>query len=272
MKRGTPFHPKMHDLAQRLKVPLYSAVGIMEMLWHCAANYTPQGNIGGLTDESIAHHVAWNKKPSVLVNALVESGWLDLHPEYRLIVHDWDEHVDNATRKRLMRAGQTFLPVYAQISPAIASPESPPIGLHSGAARPPNGVHSAPDRQPTRGALAMAMEDSKKKTSSSEFDAEERFQAYRARHPGSKTRIGDCRSAYINLLVTAVDSLETADSMDRIQSKWIEYWNATRAIPLGLFNFLVGGDCLSEPPEVTALSPEKSMYTLAAEIRKEMGQ
>jgi hypothetical protein len=45
--------------------------------------------------------------------------------------------------------------------------------------------------------------------------------------------------------------------MDSIQSKWIEYWKATKAIPLGLFNFLIGGDCLAEPPELTTEQAEE---------------
>ncbi len=335
----------MEDLARRLKVPLFGAVGIMEMLWHFVATYTPRGDIGGSSDETIARAVAWGKKPSILIEALVESGWLDKSPEYRLIIHDWDEHADSMVRKRLLRLNQDFLPVYGVVSASVnPEPDAPrwnsyvyfiqcngtgriKIGrtegdplmrlqaLQTGSAEKltllgyypasraeeaklhrtfaeqstggewfqdcpqirqlilercsplaaavslPNGCRQSAEKFPTREAMAMARENLNGKGSPEgeppELDIEARFAAYKARHPGVKTRNGDCRSAYTNLIVTATDALETADSMDRIHERWIQYWKATKAIPLGLFNFLAGGDCLCEPPELTAEQAEE---------------
>ena len=116
LKRGTPRHRKMRDLAKRLGVPLYSAVGIMEMLWHWAGQETPRGDIGTADDDEIAAAVCWKKKPTILINALVESRWLERHAEYRLIIHDWPDHADQAARKWLSRKGHNFLPVYEDLS------------------------------------------------------------------------------------------------------------------------------------------------------------
>lgn len=114
MKRGAPRCDKMRDLAKRLQVPLHSAVGIMEMLWHYVGQETPRGNIGIATDLEIAQACHWEKRPAVLVQALVDSRWLDSSEEHRLIVHDWPDHADNSVKKWLSRNGKSFLPEYGQ--------------------------------------------------------------------------------------------------------------------------------------------------------------
>jgi len=121
MKRGTPRHRKMHALAAALKLPLHSAVGIMEMLWHYTAQNTPEGDIGSVPDREIASAVDWPspRKAEVLVSALVETGWLDRNETYRLIVHDWPEHCEQAVRKWLDRNRKKFLPVYGQMTDAV---------------------------------------------------------------------------------------------------------------------------------------------------------
>lgn len=109
MKRGTPRHRKMRRLADLLGIPLPYAVGLMEMLWHWVGQEMPQGNIGLAKDREIAAACGWPKKPQVLVEALVEAGWLDRHEEHRLLVHDWEEHCEEAVRKWLKRSGRDFI-------------------------------------------------------------------------------------------------------------------------------------------------------------------
>ena len=113
MKRGAPRCDKMRDLAKRLQLPLHSAVGIMEMLWHYAGQETPRGNIGIATDLEIAQACHWEKRPAVLIQALVDSRWIDLSEQHRLIIHDWPDHADNSVKKWLGRNGKSFLPEYA---------------------------------------------------------------------------------------------------------------------------------------------------------------
>ena len=112
LKRGTPRHPKTYALAESLGVPLYAAVGILEMLWHHANQYTPRGDIGSLPDTAIAESVAWNKKPRLLIDGLVSSKWLELNEEYRLIVHDWPDHCEQSAIKWLEYNHADFLPIY----------------------------------------------------------------------------------------------------------------------------------------------------------------
>lgn len=120
LKHAALGHPKMQDLAERISLPLYAAVGIMECLWHYAGNYTPKGDLGRVTDAAIARAVDWRKKPELLIEALVASGWIDdgsrpgqeWAAAYRLVIHDWPEHAQDWIRKKLHRDSQKFLPEY----------------------------------------------------------------------------------------------------------------------------------------------------------------
>lgn len=114
MKRGTPYHKKMHRLAEALDVPLPMAVGIMEMLWHHAAQHAPEGDIGSLPDVAISMAVFWPHDHERLINGLVESNWLERHDLYRLIIHDWPDHCEQSVKKWLDRNQKSFLPVYGQ--------------------------------------------------------------------------------------------------------------------------------------------------------------
>lgn len=109
----------MHLLAESLKQPLYSAVGIMEMLWHFVGQNAPRGDIGSVPDRQIAAAVAWDGKTDKLIDGLVSSVWLDRHEEYRLVVHDWPEHCEQSVRKWLLRNKKGFLPVYGNYSPGV---------------------------------------------------------------------------------------------------------------------------------------------------------
>jgi hypothetical protein len=110
VKRGTPEHPKTKALARRLGVPWPMAVGTLELLWHFTARYAPAGDIGRFPDEAIAAAVGWpeNRDRAELVRALCDCGWLDPHPEHRLMIHDWPDHCEDAVHVFLARRGLTF--------------------------------------------------------------------------------------------------------------------------------------------------------------------
>ena len=110
MKRGTPDHPKVRTLARRLGINHGWAVGILELLWHFAAQYAPRGDIGRYSDEEIAEGCSWpSERPAgELIGALVECRLLDQDEEYRLLVHDWAEHADSAVHYRLAKARVRF--------------------------------------------------------------------------------------------------------------------------------------------------------------------
>src|SRR5262245_380173 len=103
MKRGTPTHPKVFELAGALKISRPTAIGILELLWHFTAQYAPAGDVGRYSNVRIAAAVDWRRNPEVLVNALVTTRWLDPSEGSRLVVHDWCVHADDSVRKRLAR-------------------------------------------------------------------------------------------------------------------------------------------------------------------------
>jgi len=108
MKRTAMQHTKLIRLMRAMQVPKYAAVGILESLWHLTAREAPAGNIGKLTDEDIAAWIDWQGDASLLVVALVSSGWLNVCEKSRLIVHDWHEHADDATDNHVARSVQLY--------------------------------------------------------------------------------------------------------------------------------------------------------------------
>ena len=108
MKSGTPFHPKVRKLARTLGLPLFSAVGILEMLWHYAEKYAPAGDIGKFDDQDIVDAVDWPEEPAKLVAALVDARLVDTCDCHRMIIHDWQDHCNDAVHMKLARAREVF--------------------------------------------------------------------------------------------------------------------------------------------------------------------
>jgi hypothetical protein len=107
MKRACHAHPKLYDLADALGVSKTHAVGILESLWHLTSTQRPHGDIGALTNRQIARALDW-PDPDRLIRALTDTRWIDEHPTYRLVVHDWHIHCDDTTEKAVRRSGRGF--------------------------------------------------------------------------------------------------------------------------------------------------------------------
>jgi hypothetical protein len=108
VKRGTPEHPKTRRLARRLNLETWGAVGVLESLWHWAAKFARRGDIGRHDDADIAEGIGWRGDPATLIEALIAERWIDANDTYRLVIHDWHIHADDAVKKTLERAGETF--------------------------------------------------------------------------------------------------------------------------------------------------------------------
>ena len=89
-------------------MPIPHAVGLLELLWHFTAKYSPQGDVGKWDDQAIAEQLYWEGDPSTLIGALVACGWVDEDERHRLIVHDWSEHADEAVHFRLAKSRLRF--------------------------------------------------------------------------------------------------------------------------------------------------------------------
>ena len=114
MKRNGPTHPKTHILAELLKIPLAQAVGHLEMLWHFAATYAPDGAFRDLSRACIAQRAGWHGDPNEFIQALLNAratgahGFLEEHPNLGLVIHDWSAHADDTVRKGLVNRGDLF--------------------------------------------------------------------------------------------------------------------------------------------------------------------
>lgn len=134
MKRGTPRHPKVYDLAERLGCDRPTALGYLELLWHFTAEMAPQGDIGRFSDKRIEAALDWvgrGKPTGKLIESLTNSKWCDADEKYRLLIHDWKDHIDEGTRKKLVRASLCIheptpkvsgqcLDIVRQMSPTMA--------------------------------------------------------------------------------------------------------------------------------------------------------
>lgn len=107
--RAVPDHPKFAALKSILGVPKHVALGVLETLWHFSGRYTPQGNVGKYADSEIEAWLEWGGgETGSLIQALVDSRWVDRDSRWRLLIHDWPNHADKATKQALNRSKLEF--------------------------------------------------------------------------------------------------------------------------------------------------------------------
>ncbi|MGM9590203.1 MAG: hypothetical protein ACI3V0_08545 [Faecousia sp.] len=93
-------HPKLKRLARLLGVSKQAAIGYLHLLWWWALDYAPQGQIIPPFDtEDVADAVEFDGEPCEIVNALVDSGFLDRNDE-TLTIHDWYDYAGKLLDKR----------------------------------------------------------------------------------------------------------------------------------------------------------------------------
>lgn len=112
MKREALFHPKMLDLAARLQITQAQAIGHVTLLVNWTADFAIQGDVGKWPNGAISRGCGWDASPDTFVDALRDSGWLDEHPEHRLILHDWPDHAERWVKSKLSSLGLRFLDAY----------------------------------------------------------------------------------------------------------------------------------------------------------------
>lgn len=103
-------HPKMKKLARLLSISWPEAIGYLHYLWWWALNYAQDGDLTKYEPGDIADAVFWTKEPKELVDALIESGFLDLAEDGELSIHDWFDYTGDlfvkreANRERMRKA------------------------------------------------------------------------------------------------------------------------------------------------------------------------
>ena len=111
MKTGTLDKMKFMVLKNRLQLPRYVVIGLLEGLWYLTATNAPEGDVGRFSDLEIAAWLEWSGDAGQLVEAFVGSGFLDRDDRFRLVVHGWDEHCPNHIANNLKRWGKSFAAV-----------------------------------------------------------------------------------------------------------------------------------------------------------------
>ncbi|MEI7850639.1 MAG: hypothetical protein WCH86_02290 [Kiritimatiellales bacterium] len=109
MKSAALESVKFKKLKRRLNLPHWQAVGLLEALWQFTCANAPQGDIGRHSNEDICASLEWGGDADELIKTLTECGWLDIHEECRLSVHDWHEHAPNYVKGGLAKAGKSFI-------------------------------------------------------------------------------------------------------------------------------------------------------------------
>ena len=105
MKAGTTEHVKFKRLCRRTGLLPWQCVGILESLWLLTARSAPQGDLGRFSNEEIAATIEWEGDEDLLINTLVETGWIDRDEAHRLVIHDWRDHCPNYIKANNIRHG-----------------------------------------------------------------------------------------------------------------------------------------------------------------------
>ena len=138
MKHSTPQLLKFQRLQRRLGETKRGLVGLLELLWHGTATQAPQGDIGKFSNEEIAILVDWEGDYDQLVDALVDTGWLDRCSRHRLVVHDWGQHAPNWVRMLVKKRELSFSEASAEASTERSAEASQEASTEASADGTPN--------------------------------------------------------------------------------------------------------------------------------------
>lgn len=98
--RHTADHPKVLRAAKALKLDSDALVGKLVRLWVWALGNREDGILSDLDAERLDRLINYNGRADKLIAALTENRLLDVLPDGRYLIHDWDEHVMMLRDKR----------------------------------------------------------------------------------------------------------------------------------------------------------------------------
>ena len=108
MKEGVETTVKFKKLKRRLAMPEWQVIGLLESIWKLARTSAQAGDIGRFSNEDIAASIEYENDADELITNLVECGWLDVDEEFRLVVHDWSEHVPTYIKGNFAKHNRRF--------------------------------------------------------------------------------------------------------------------------------------------------------------------
>lgn len=92
-------HPKTKRLARLLGVSLPAAIGHLHFLWWWAMDYAQDGDLSRYDEYDIADACGWEGDEKQIVDALIESGFVDKTDD-GLVIHDWYDYAGRLIEKR----------------------------------------------------------------------------------------------------------------------------------------------------------------------------
>ena len=173
MKRETFRHPKTLDLASRLGCSRPEAIGYLNLLWDFTAEYAIQGDIGKHANGAIARACDYSGDPDKFVAALVDAHWVDVDPDYRLLVHDWSEHCERWVKLKAEKLSKSFIESFAKrsVKPSI---EQPVIDITEPSPYVTNPIQSKPNQPEDLSGLPDPDPPKVEKTTNAEFKTQAR--------------------------------------------------------------------------------------------------
>ena len=84
-------HPKTKRFARSANISIPCAIGHLHLLWWWCMDYAQDGNLSQWEASDIADAVHWEGEPEKLLEALIESRFVDLIDEVASI-HDWADY------------------------------------------------------------------------------------------------------------------------------------------------------------------------------------
>ena len=113
MKQGVENTMKFKKLKRRMRLPYWQVVGLLESVWKLGLTSAQAGDIGRYSNEDIAAAIEYEGDADELVAVLVDCEWLDDDPEFRLIIHDWSEHIPTYLKGNFKGRKKEFADVVA---------------------------------------------------------------------------------------------------------------------------------------------------------------
>lgn len=106
-------HPKVDDLARRLKISPAQAIGHLVMLWCWAVDYRPNGDLAGVTSRELEAASGWTGRLGAFTRAANAVRWIDGRSgSFR--IHNWLRYAESYKRANYKR------------KPIAQSTDSPP--------------------------------------------------------------------------------------------------------------------------------------------------
>jgi hypothetical protein len=82
---------KFKSLSARLSLPLWQTVGLLEGIWLFAMHNARDGDLSRFRPAELAAWLEYDGDAVVMIEALVETKWLDRKGD-ELVIHDWADH------------------------------------------------------------------------------------------------------------------------------------------------------------------------------------